>query len=149
MPSTGCQDYIQLCIQAANGFNGGYTNGRITQKALANPAIRTVCSGALSTCVDHVEAPYYNFGDRGVYDIRVPLDSIVDGAPIDYYTAWLNKPEIQRAVGVSFNYTSGAGDVAFQFQALGDEIFPNFKSDLVNIIESGVRVALLYGDAGE
>ena len=46
------------------------------------------------------------------------------------------------------NYTGSNSDIYWQFTDTGDFIYPNFLKDLEEIIDSGVRVALLYGDAG-
>lgn len=48
-------------------------------------------------CRDNVEGLYYNFGDRGVYDIRHPYD---DPTPPSYFTEYLNQASIQQAIGV-------------------------------------------------
>lgn len=141
----GCLDQIDSCIQAANYINGGYVNGKITPVATEFPAIAAICSEAANMCRDNVESMYYNYGDRGTYDIRHPSD---DPTPPSYYEAYLNEAHIQNALGVSVNYTGSNTDIYYQFQGTGDFIYPNFLQDLQDIIASGVRVALLYGDAG-
>lgn len=87
---------------------------------------------------------YYNYGNRGVYDIRHPYN---DPTPPSYYSDYLNQAHIQQALGVSVNYTSSNSDIYYAFQASGDFIYPNFLLDLQDILASGVRVAMLYGDA--
>ena len=87
---------------------------------------------------------YYNYGNRGVYDIRHPYD---DPTPPSYYSDYLNQAHIQQALGVSVNYTSSNSDIYYAFQASGDFIYPNFLLDLQDILASGVRVAMMYGDA--
>ena len=54
---------------------------------------------------------------------------------------------MQNALGVSINYTDADEDVYWHFQSTGDFIYPNFLSDLEQILDSGVRVSLYYGDA--
>lgn len=48
---------------------------------------------------------------------------------------------------MSVNYTESNNDIYWAFQSTGDFIYPNFLSDLEAIVDSGVRVALYYGDA--
>lgn len=47
-------------------------------------------------CRDNVESPYYNYGGRGVYDIRHPID---DPTPPEYFKDYLNLPEVQNSLG--------------------------------------------------
>ncbi|EME38991.1 hypothetical protein DOTSEDRAFT_75626 [Dothistroma septosporum NZE10] len=140
----GCQDMIQSCEAAAQELKGGSVRGRITNIAAQSPAIAAICSEAQDMCRDNVESMYYNYGDRGVYDIRHPRD---DPTPPSYYEDYLNQANIQQAVGASVNYTGSNNDIYYQFQDTGDFIYPNFLLDLQDIIASGVRVALAYGDA--
>lgn len=54
----------------------------------------------------------------------------------------------QEALGVSTNYTSYSNtEIYYAFQQTGDFVYPNFLADLEEILNSGVRVSLIYGDA--
>ena len=144
----GCLYQIELCEQAAASVKGGYipsgNNGsEITYAATSNPSIATLCSEAADMCRDNVESPYYFYGGRGVYDIRHPIS---DPTPPTSYEDYLNLAKVQNAVGVSVNYTDQS-DIYWHFQSTGDFIYPNFLADLEDILDSGVRVTLYYGDA--
>ncbi|KAF2762325.1 peptidase S10, serine carboxypeptidase [Pseudovirgaria hyperparasitica] len=128
MPGMGCLDQVKACR----------TTNRTT---LSDQAI---CSEAQSMCRDNVEGPYYAVGNRGVYDIRHPLD---DPEPAGYFPEYLNQPEVQDALGVNLNYTSSNSEVYWAFQQTGDFVYPNFIEDLEMLLDAGVRVALYYGDA--
>ena len=145
----GCLDQIKYCKIAAAAPNGGFVkdgNGHeITIKATSNPSIDTLCSEAADMCRDNVESPYYYYGGRGVYDIRHPLD---DPTPPEYFMDYLNQASVQQAIGVSVNYTESNSDIYWHFQSTGDFIYPNFRAELEQIMASGVRVSLFYGDAG-
>ncbi|KAK3721910.1 hypothetical protein LTR37_002726 [Vermiconidia calcicola] len=147
MPN-GCLDQIQVCKLAAAGVEGGlireHPGQTITNVATSFRSINSVCQEAADMCRDNVESPYYYFGNRGVYDIRHPYD---DPTPPSFFEEYLNTAEVQNAIGVSNNYTTNNADVYFGFQSTGDFIFPNFRADLEEILASGVRVALVYGDA--
>lgn len=106
---------------------------------------QAVCTEAANQCRDNVESPYYAFGGRGVYDIRHPYD---DPTPPDYMIDFLNLASTQEALGVDTNYTSFSNtNIYYAFQQTGDFVYPNFLDDLERILNSGVRVSLLYGDA--
>lgn len=128
-PVFGCLTQIESCYYA-------------NQSALVGQG---VCTEAANECRDNVESPYYAFGGRGVYDIRHPYE---DPTPPDYIIPFLNQASVQDALGVDTNYTSFSNtDIYYAFQQTGDFVYPNFLEDLEHILNSGVRVSLIYGDA--
>lgn len=52
-----------------------------------------------------------------------------------------------NALGVDLNYTSSNSEIYYAFQQTGDFVWPNFISDLEEILTRPVRVSLIYGDA--
>lgn len=125
----GCKDQIAACRDSDRSTLAG----------------QQICSRATTFCRNNVESPYYTYGGRGVYDIRHPYD---DPTPPDYFMAFLNTSETQEALGVNINYTTTNSRYVSQgFASTGDFVFPDFKKDLEEILDWGVRVALLYGDA--
>ncbi|GLB12581.1 hypothetical protein AtubIFM57258_010623 [Aspergillus tubingensis] len=127
MPN-GCQNQVSLC--------------KLTNRtSLADYAI---CTEAANMCRDNVEGPYYQFGGRGVYDIRHPYN---DPTPPSYFVDYLNKDSVMDAIGVDINYTESSSDVYYAFQQTGDFVWPNFIEDLEEILRLPVRVSLIYGDA--
>ena len=141
----GCASQIQLCTLSAQGVKGGFVDGKITAAAAANSAVNSVCSKAQNMCRDNVELPYAFFSGRGTYDIRRPTR---DPTPPMALPLFLNQGEIQEALGVSLNY-SGASkiEVFNEFQRTGDWVFPNSLRHVEKLLERGVRVALVFGDA--
>ncbi|TKA64280.1 hypothetical protein B0A49_06174 [Cryomyces minteri] len=127
----GCLDYITYCRQAL-------------ETGQDNLATLTLCSEAQDMCRDNVEAPYYSYSGRGVYDIRHPYE---DPTPPTYYIKYLNQGLVQNALGVDLNYTNSNTDVYYAFQSTGDFGYPNFIKDVEILLNEGVRVALYYGDA--
>ncbi|KAK7705003.1 hypothetical protein SLS57_010286 [Botryosphaeria dothidea] len=125
----GCADQVAACAAADRTTDEGYT----------------ICREATNFCRGEVEEPYYNYGNRGVYDIRHPYD---DPTPPDYFVDFLNLASTQEALGVNINYTTtNSRYVNAGFQSTGDFVFPDFKEDLEWILAQNVRVALQYGDA--
>jgi len=125
----GCRDQIEYCKQLPRNTDRAYF----------------YCAQATNICRSMVEEPYYTYGGRGVYDIRHPYD---DPTPPDYFLDFLNQATTQQALGVSINYTrSNAPNVSYGFQTTGDFVYPQFITDLEEVLAYGVRVALVYGDA--
>ncbi|KAF2624499.1 alpha/beta-hydrolase [Macroventuria anomochaeta] len=122
----GCNDQIEYCKQS----NRSTEDGQLT------------CSTAMTLCRSLVEEPYYNFGGRGVYDIRHPYD---DPTPPEYFQDFLNLASTQEALGVNINYTSSPSQVFSGFSSTGDFVY-SFIEDLSEFLGYGVRVALLYRD---
>lgn len=128
---SGCSDWLDLCAAA----NVSTQDGRVT------------CSTATNICRSLVEQPYYVYGldgGRGVYDIRHPID---DPTPPTYFVDYLNQASVQNALGVNLNYTDYGALVGLGFGDSGDFAYSEILTDLENLLESGVRVALFYGDA--
>lgn len=128
--SVGCLDQIAYCYYANTSTLAG----------------QAVCAEAGNMCRDNVEAPYYYSGNgRGVYDIRHPFD---DPTPPDYLLDFLNLASTQEALGVDTNYSSYSNsDIYYAFQQTGDFVYLNFLEDLEQLLNSSVRVTLVYGDA--
>ncbi|KAI4230174.1 MAG: hypothetical protein L6R36_000287 [Xanthoria steineri] len=128
MPLYGCLAQVDACRQVNRSTEVG----------------QLYCAQATDQCRTNVEQPYYVFGGRGVYDIRHPYD---DPTPPSYFNDYLNKANVQNALGVNLNYTQSNNDVSYAFQMTGDFAYPNFIEDLEMILNNSVRVALFYGDA--
>lgn len=124
----GCLDQIGYC--------------RETDKTTLNDY--AICSEAQDMCRDNVEGPYYSYGGRGVYDIRHPLN---DPTPPTYFVDLLNTASVQQTLGVNLNYTESNDEVYYAFQTTGDFIYTNLITDLEMILDNGVSVSLIYGDA--
>lgn len=67
--------------------------------------------------------------------------------PQDYFADYLNLPKVQAALGSDVNYTTSNSEIYFAFQQTGDFVYDNFMEDLEQILDYGVRVSLIYGDA--
>ncbi|KAL9005667.1 MAG: hypothetical protein Q9188_001573 [Gyalolechia gomerana] len=128
MPDIGCLDQVAACREANRSTEVG----------------QLYCQQATDQCRTNVEEPYYEFGGRGVYDIRHPYD---DPTPPRYFNDYLNQASVQNALGVNLNYTQSNNDVAYAFANSGDFAYPNFIEDLETILNNSIRVSLFYGDA--
>ncbi|KAK3624360.1 hypothetical protein LTR56_021078 [Elasticomyces elasticus] len=125
----GCRDQIEYCAESDVSTEDG----------------KATCAEATNFCRGFVEQPYYYYGGRGVYDIRHPYD---DPTPPTYFMDYLNTAPVQNALGVNINYTADSSSLVGRgFSYTGDFVYGFFKEDLEMLLDSGVRVALYYGDA--
>lgn len=68
--------------------------------------------------------------------------------PPEPWIDYLNSAKIQNAIGVDINYTSTNSPQIFSaFDATGDWVYPELLEDLEAVLDYGVRVAMVYGDA--
>ncbi|KAI1308579.1 Alpha/Beta hydrolase protein [Xylaria venustula] len=125
----GCSDYIDYCIEADRSTPDGLST----------------CSQAVGICRNMVEGPYYVASGRDAYDIRAVSDADIPPEPwVDY----LNTAKVQNAIGVDINYTATASNQIYTgFDYTGDWVYQEILEDLEAVVDSGVRVALVYGDA--
>ena len=105
-------------------------------------AVNSACTQAQAYCESNVIGPYTLSG-RSVYDIS---QSVLDPFPDSHYLEYLNTLPVQQAIGVPVNYTQDSLTVFGAFNATGDYARDGILEDLASLLESGVRVGLIYGD---
>ncbi|KAH8820085.1 putative carboxypeptidase S1 [Xylogone sp. PMI_703] len=130
--ASGCLAQIQLC----RGSREAYADSLVTE---------VICQEAADMCQDNVQGPYYSYGGRGTYDIRVSSDAAVP--PVGPLSQYLNTAPVQNALGVSLNWTSTNNDVLLRFQQTGDAVYVNAMESLEELLDKDVRIVLYYGDA--
>ncbi|KIW64375.1 hypothetical protein PV04_09314 [Phialophora macrospora] len=132
--ATGCQQQTSDCrALEANLDPLGWGNDTM---------VNQVCSQAQLYCQSYVVGPYTGSG-RSIYDIS---QAVLDPFPNALYLEYLNQLSVQEALGVSVNYTQDSTAVFQAFSATGDYARDGIIQDLVGLLNSGVRVALIYGD---
>jgi hypothetical protein len=104
--------------------------------------VNTLCASAQQSCQSFTNA-YSQFG-RSVYDIRQNDPSPF---PSQAYMEYLNTAQVQQSIGTPINYTDSSLLVNAAFAGTGDMLRDNQLSALSGLLQRGVRVALLYGDA--
>lgn len=130
----GCQQKTSNCrAQEAVLDPSGYGNVDIVNGA---------CSEAQFYCQNYVIGPY-TVSDRSIYDIS---QNRLDPFPDAHYLEYLNQLSVQQALGVPVNYTQDSMAVFTAFNTTGDYVRNGIIQDLVDLLSSGVRVALIYGD---
>ncbi|EME88109.1 uncharacterized protein MYCFIDRAFT_48317 [Pseudocercospora fijiensis CIRAD86] len=133
--------------------NALYGDGNCLDQLYAcnyGPGTDGVCSAADNFCYDEVEYVFDAVTGRDEYDIRE-----VTPNPFPYisWVGYVNKPEVQRAIGAYTNFTYavtnlGAGTVAAAFGTTGDDARGfDIMARNRRLIDSGVYVVHYAGDA--
>ena len=134
----GCLDYLGRCEATAIGLGDAEAASLLDD---------LVCNTASSLCRNAVELVYnkYSPTENSYYDVR---DYSVYPQPPGAFPGYLNIGEVQQALGVDTNYSDALNpEVLAQFWFTGDYVRSYPLSDLVELLDSGTRVALIYGDA--
>ncbi|KAK0645143.1 Carboxypeptidase S1-like protein A [Lasiodiplodia hormozganensis] len=105
-------------------------------------SVNEACSSAVTAC-NSLQATYSKSG-RSVYDIRQELPDVI---PSGDYVEYLNYASVQKSIGARINYTESNLNVQKGFITTGDSIRGNQLEDLAYLLENGVRVAIINGDA--
>jgi carboxypeptidase C (cathepsin A) len=131
----GVRDLISTCRRlAAEGDPTNQGN---------NDTVNSACVAA-NDATKNVEGPYIFYSGRNYYDIAA-IDP--DPFPPNYYVGYLNQPHVQQSLGVPVNYTNPGGNAPYYaFQNTGDYPRGGLLEDLSYLIDSGIKVALVYGD---
>lgn len=101
-----------------------------------------ICSQAQQFCQENVVNPYTLSG-RSAYDIS---QNYLDPFPDNHYLEYLNQASVQQAIGAPVNYTQDSQAVLDAFSDSGDYARDGILRDLIDLVNRGVRVALIYGD---
>ncbi|KAH8652102.1 carboxypeptidase 2 [Xylariales sp. PMI_506] len=128
----GCADYLAYCAGSD----------------LSTPDGLSSCAQATAVCRSLVEGPYEFLSGRSAYDIRQNASSVA--VPPEYWIDYLNTAFVQNAIGVDLNYTDytfESQQVGTGFDYSGDFVYNSILADLEDLLNAGVRVALIYGDA--
>jgi cathepsin A (carboxypeptidase C) len=80
------------------------------------------------------------------YDIRLKPGDVTFDTYSNAIDSWLNRPEIQKEMGVDFPHKGCSDKVSKDFGKTGDEMFP-IVDYIPPLLESGVRILLYAGDA--
>lgn len=101
------------------------------------------CKLASNYCPRNLEVPYIIHSGRSVYDIAAPL---ANPFPPSYYVGLLSQPWVQEALGVPLNFSDSTTSIWEAFNEVGDYARGGYLEDLASLLDSGVKVALVYGD---
>ncbi|KAK5074898.1 hypothetical protein LTR64_001103 [Lithohypha guttulata] len=104
-----------------------------------------VCSAADSWCYNQVELPYDNVLGRDEYDIRYLTP---DPFPYSFYVDYLNRADVQSAIGAFTNFTQGSSITSTAFSGTGDDARETGVTAAVEyILDHNVTFVMYFGDA--
>ncbi|GAQ45451.1 hypothetical protein AtubIFM56815_011274 [Aspergillus tubingensis] len=134
----GCRDMIIECRDA----------GELGDPLMYgdNETVNGICAEASEYCSREIKSLYTNTSGRGYYDIA---HFTPDAALVPYFVGFLNRPWVQKALGVPVNYTMSSEAVGDSFDSTGDYPRNDPRGMIGNIgylLDSGVKVAMVYGD---
>ncbi|KAL2043728.1 hypothetical protein N7G274_003247 [Stereocaulon virgatum] len=135
----GCREQIVKCRAAADAGDPNMTGN--------NSTVNDACNTAYLDCYDNIDYQYTSSG-RDVYDIAA---NATDPFPPNYYFGYLSQAYVQAALGVPVNWTQSNSAVFTAFSErtadyVRTDIRGGFLDDLAYVLESGIKVALIYGD---
>ena len=138
-PRSGCLARILEC-QASEAQGDPYNYGN-------NQSVSDVCYQAIYICQAYVDGLYDQVSGRNPYDFAA-IDP--DPFPPNYYLGYLSQAYVQAALGVPVNFTDESNPPYFAFSDTGDfarsTVNGGYLQDLAFILDSGIKVALIYGD---
>ena len=104
-----------------------------------------VCSIGDNFCASNVEFVLDDVANRDEYDIR---ELMPDRFPYGFYPDYLNRPDIQKAIGAFTNYSDSSALVGNAFGSTGDDgRESNTIEDIRLLLQQGVTVMVYAGDA--
>jgi carboxypeptidase C (cathepsin A) len=130
----GCRDVIMQC-RAGVLSQDPKDIGNVT-------SVNALCLSAYTSCTENVMSPYGDAG-RSFYDIA---HLSPDPFPPSTFLEYLNTDTFLTAIGSPVNYTQTSFQVLSAFTATGDYERDSLVSELATLLNSGVRVGLIYGD---
>ena len=131
----GCLDQVYHCGNLSLLYD--------PQTLAHNQTVNAVCAAAESYCDTNIRSAGWNPSNRDFYDIaRVNPDPF----PAVLGMGWLNQPHVQSALGVPLNFTVGSNAVITSLYGNGDFPRPVTTFDIGQLLDNGVKVALVHGD---
>ena len=105
--------------------------------------VNEACRNASAFNGEHFSGRYQNDTDNGWFDIAHQKK---DPFPPAYWQGYLNTELVIEAVGSPINYSFSSEVVSNAFQATGDKPRDGHLSNIAYVLDSGIKVALIYGD---
>lgn len=126
---------------------GGCQDQQAACNANPPPAnIDSVCAAADTFCVSAVEDFFDINALRSETDIR---ELASDPFPPAFFVSYLNRAEIQKAIGATTNFTQASVQTFLAFNSTGDDSRTGelVTRAMTSLLQEGVTVALFTGDA--
>jgi len=109
-----------------------------------NTTVNQVCEEATVYCFQYVSRAYNVYSNRSVFDMAHLLP---DDQPPIYANGWANRAWIQQELGVAVNFTADSYVTQTLMTGVtGDAFRRAGLKDIEYLLDSGVKVSLIYGD---
>jgi hypothetical protein len=83
-----------------------------------------------------------------LYKLNMRHVLILVAFPYDYFVDYLNKPDVQKAIGAFQNFSTSSRTVSSAFGNTGDDDRESGTIEACQkLLDAGVQVMLYYGDA--
>ncbi|KXJ89275.1 carboxypeptidase S1, partial [Microdochium bolleyi] len=147
----GCREKVKACADALRDSDPIMASLGIVSEAAASVAagknISDICSDEAVKCAI---TPWMTYKgglpaaeSRGWYDIAHPH---YDPFPPPTMQGYLTQASVQQALGVPVNFTASSPAVAQDFMGTRDIIHGGFLEGIAYLLDSGVKVHMMYGD---
>lgn len=131
----GCKDQVQACQNELKSFDVATVNqGKVN--------VAELCGFVEPWCENPAVDAYMGL-NKGWFDIAAPKN---DPFPPPYIYGYLSQPEVLQAIGSPVNYSAISTTVASNFASTLDIVHGGFLDAIGYLLDSGVKVHLLYGD---
>lgn len=132
----GCKEQISACQDALKGYDPIFV---IREKK----NLTEICGGITDECQDRAIEAYLETQQRGWFDIGHPAH---DPFPPPHIYGYLTEESVLSALGVPVNYSQASMAVYKQFANTYDIIHGGFLDSIAYLLDSGVKVHMMYGD---
>lgn len=130
----GCRGLVEQCRKRASIFD--------PEGSGIDEETNDLCALALNACVK-VDNSIYELAHKSPYDIRLSPEISISAA----YQEYLNTADVMQSIGAEVNYTQNSVAVLQAFSESGDYVRGSKLQSLADLLERGIRVAFIYGDA--
>ncbi|KAM0669083.1 hypothetical protein ACQRIU_002645 [Beauveria bassiana] len=131
----GCRDQITECRRLGNLYDPDHLN--------TNSKVTDACAEATLYCFGYVMGAYEAASNRSNFDMAHLKP---DPFPPSYANGFFNQAWVQQELGVSVNYTSSLLANNVLLYATGDPVRTSGVNMLQYLLDSGVKVVMMYGD---
>lgn len=134
----GCRDQVRACQDEMEGQGPIFLS-------LEDKNLSQICTEINPGCQGLPAAQIYQeiTPGAGWYDVTHPKN---DPFPPPHMYGYLTQESVLAALGVPVNFSESSGAVAQTFQGTLDIIHGGFLQSIGYLLESGVKVHMMYGD---
>ncbi|KAI1341978.1 Alpha/Beta hydrolase protein [Xylariaceae sp. FL0016] len=131
----GCKEQAEACkALTPNGYHDQYGT---------NETVIGVCGGAYLACGQNMYFAFDEQSEREYFDIT-QMRPTPEAPP--YAFGFLAQGWVRDALGARVNYTQTHNPTVNAFFGTGDYLIGGFTDDLGELLDDGIKVALIYGD---